>query len=170
MVREWLIGGSRYGPYGQNLGAASSAWFPQQAEPNGKSFANEDEPVLSLVVEGGLATANRSGLPVRLWGCRMRLAYESVTALEMATFQSTDIVLFDLVLPGRNGLQIAQRLHTKAGFRKADLIAMQSNEAEAALSRSQEPDFDFHLIKTVNLAELRELLAAVENKSLLTGL
>ena len=47
---------------------------------------------------------------------------------------------------------------------------MQSNEAEAALSRSQEPDFDFHLIKTVNLAELRELLAAVENKSLLTGL
>ena len=65
MVREWLIGGSRYGPYGQNLGPASSAWFSQQAEANGKSFANEDESVLSLVVEGSLATANRLGLPVR---------------------------------------------------------------------------------------------------------
>jgi len=170
MVREWLIGGSRYGPNGQNLGPVSSAWFSQQTEPETEPFANQDESVLSLVVEGSLVIADRSGLPVRLWGCRMRIAYESVTALEMATLHSTDEVLFDLVLPGRNGLQIARRLRTKAGFRKADLIAMRSNEPEAPLFRSQEPDFDFHLVKTVNSAELRELLAAVEDKSLATAL
>jgi len=162
MVREWLIGGSRYGPNGQNLGPASSAWFSRQTEPDSGSFVNEDESVQSLVVEGSLATANRSGLPVRLWGCRMKIAYESVTALEMATLHSTDEVLFDLVLPGWTGPQIARRLRTKAGFRKADLIAMRSNEPEATLSHSREPDFDFHLVKTVNSAELRELLAAVE--------
>jgi len=170
MVREWLIGGSRYGPNGQNLGPASSAWFSRQTEPDSGSFVNEDESVQSLVVEGSLATANRSGLPVRLWGCRMKIAYESVTALEMATLHSTDEVLFDLVLPGWTGPQIARRLRTKAGFRKADLIAMRSNEPEAPLFRSQEPDFDFHLVKTVNSAELRELLAAVEDKSLATAL
>jgi len=170
MVREWLIGGSRYGPNGQNLGPASSAWFSRQTEPDSGSFVNEDESVQSLVVEGSLATANRSGLPVRLWGCRMKIAYESVTALEMATLHSTDEVLFDLVLPGRTGLQIARRLRIKVGFRKADLIAMRSNEPEAPLFRSQEPDFDFHLVKTVNSAELRELLAAMEDKSLATAL
>jgi CheY-like chemotaxis protein len=100
----------------------------------------------------------------------MRIAYESVTALEMATLHSTDVVLFDLVLPGRTGLQIARRLRTKVGFRKADLIAMRSNEREAPLFRSQEPDFDFQLVKTVNSAELRALLAAVEDKSLATAL
>ena len=95
----------------------------------------------------------------------MRIAYASVTALEMATLHSADLVLFDLVLPGRNGLQMARRLRTKAGFRKADLIAMRSNEPEAGLFRSEEPDFDLHLVKTVNPAELRELLAAVESSS-----
>jgi CheY-like chemotaxis protein len=100
----------------------------------------------------------------------MRIAYESVTALEMATLRGTDVVLFDLVLPGRTGLQIARRLRTKAGFRKADLIAMRNNEPEAAHFRSQEPDVDFHLVKTMNPAELRELLAAVEDKSLATAL
>jgi len=96
----------------------------------------------------------------------MRIAYESITALEMATLHSTDVVLFDLVLPGWTGPKIARRLRTKAGFRKADLIAMLSTEPEAG----QEPDFDFHLVKTVNSAELRELLAAVEDKSLATAL
>ena len=170
MAREWLIGGSRYEPNGQNVGPASSAWLSQQAEPDRGPSVNQDESALALVVEGSLATANRSGLPVRLWGCRMRIAYESVTALEMATLHSTDVVLFDLVLPGRNGLQIARRLRTNAGFRKADLIAIRSNELESALFRSQEPDFDFHLVKTVNPAELRELLAAVEENSLATSL
>ena len=98
----------------------------------------------------------------------MRIAYESITALEMATLRSTDVVLFDLVLPGRNGLQIGRRLCTKAAFRKADLIAMRSEEPEAALCRPQEADFDFHLVKTVNPAELRELLAAVEDRRLAT--
>jgi CheY-like chemotaxis protein len=165
MVREWLIGGCRYGPNGQNLGPVSSAWYSRQAEPDTGPFVNQDESALFLVVEGSLATANGSGLPVRLWGCRMRIAYESVTVLEMATLHSTDVVLFDLVLSGRAGFDMARRLRTKAGFRKADLIAMRSNEPEAALFRTQEPDFDLHLVKTVNRAELRELLAAVESSS-----
>jgi hypothetical protein len=42
---------------------------------------------------------------------------------------------------------------------------MRSNEPEAGLLRSQEPDFDFHLVKTVNSAELQELLAAVESSA-----
>jgi CheY-like chemotaxis protein len=165
MVREWLIGGKRYGANGQNL----SRVFSAQAEANTRPFSNEDESALSLVVEGRLATGNGSGLPVRLWGCRMRIAYESVTALAMAVLHSTDVVLFDLVLPARNGLKIAQCLRTKASFRNAAVIAMRSNEPEPALFPSHEPDFDIHLVKTVNRAELGELLAAVEEKSLSTA-
>jgi hypothetical protein len=94
MAREWFIGGSRYGPNGQNLGPVSSGWFSQQSEPDIGPFVNQDESALSLVVEGSLATSNGSGLPVRLWGCRMRIAYESVMALEVATVHGSDVVLF----------------------------------------------------------------------------
>jgi CheY-like chemotaxis protein len=170
MVREWLIGGSRYGANGQVLGPVSSACFSRQTEPDSGSFVNDDESPLSLVVEGSLDTGKGSGLSVRLWGCRMRIAYESVTALETAALPSADVVLLDLVLPGRNGLRMARRLRTRADFKEADLIAMRRNEPEDDLFRAQEQDFNVHLVKTVNLAELRELLAAVEDNSLATAL
>jgi CheY-like chemotaxis protein len=169
MVREWLIGGSRYGPNGQNLGPVSSEWFSQHTEPDNGFFVNEGQSVLSLVVEGSLDTGKGSGLPVRLWGCRIRIADESVMALEMVHANSPDTVLLDLALPRRNGLRLAQRLRKKPRFNNADLIAMRSNGQETGL-RNHEPDVDFHLVKTVNPAELRELLAALEAKNLATAL
>lgn len=155
MVREWLIDGSRYGPNGQNLGPACSA---RQA----KCSAKGDEAALSVVIEAKLDTGKASGLPVRLWGCRLRIGWTSVMALEMAPVQSTDAVLFDLVLPRRNGLRIARRLRRKAGFRNTDLIAMQGDE--------EERDFDLHLLKTLTSGELGELMAAVEDNILATAL
>jgi CheY-like chemotaxis protein len=152
MVREWLIGGSRYGPNGQNLGPACSA---RQTECTAKG----DEAVLSVVIEAKLDTGNVSGLPLPLWECRMRIGWASVMALEIAPVQRADAVLFDLVLPRRNGLRIAQHLRRKAGFRNTTLIAMQSNDEE-------EWDFDLHLLKTLTPGELRELLAAVEDNIL----
>jgi CheY-like chemotaxis protein len=170
MARVWLIDGYRYGPNGQNLGPDSSAWYCPHPEGDRVPCSNEDESVLSLVVEGSLVTANRSGLAVRLWGCRMNIAYKSVTALKMAILYNSDVVLLDLVLPGRNGLRMARRLRTRADFKEADLIAMRRNEPEDDLFRAQEQDFNVHLVKTVNPAELRELLAAVEDNSLATAL
>jgi CheY-like chemotaxis protein len=160
MVREWLIGGSRYGPDGQNLGPLCSP----QTETYTGGFVTEGQSARSLVVEGSLDTGKGSGLPLRLWGCRVRITDESVTSLE--TVPHPDVVLFDLLLPGWNGLQLARCLRTRAGFRGADLIAVRSGEQEAGLLPSQEPTFDCHLVKTVNRAELRELLAAVENARL----
>jgi CheY-like chemotaxis protein len=164
MVREWLIGGTRYGPNGQNLGPVSSV--SRHVEQDTGPVLDEEESDLSLVVQGRLATAPGSGLLVRLWGCRISIAYESLTALEVATLHNPDVVLFDLVLPRSKGLQIAKRLRTKAGFRSADLIALRSDGQEAALLGPQEPDFDFHLFKAMNPSELRELFAAVESEKL----
>jgi CheY-like chemotaxis protein len=168
MFREWLIGGNRYGPNGENLGPVSSEWFCRQTESEGEPFVHEYESTRCLVVEGSLASAKRSGLPVQLWGFRMRIAYESVTALETATLDSNDVVLFDLALPGRNGLPVARRLRSKVGFRTADLIAMERSRPGNALFYHQQPDFGFHLVKTVNSSELWDLLAAVEQDSLAT--
>ena len=155
MGRKWLIDGRRYGPNGQ---------------VETRSIVYEDESVLSLVVEGSLVTANRSGLAVRLWACGMNIAYESVTALKMGILHNSDVVLLDLVLPSRNGLRMARRLRTRADFKEAELIAMRSNEPEDGLFSAQDQDFNVHLVKIVNPAELRELLAAVEHNSLATAL
>jgi CheY-like chemotaxis protein len=166
MVREWLIGGSRYGPQGRKLGPASSAWFSRQGEAASECHTDGDHTALSIVVGGRLDTGNVSGLPVRLWGCRLRIAWKSVTVLELTPLQGLDAVLFDLVLPERNGLRIARRLRTKAGFKKAELIAMQKSGHTAA----QESDFDTHLVKTLTAVELRELLGAVKDKALAMAL
>lgn len=162
MVREWWIGGSGYGPHGENLGPVHAEWFARQGEPDSGFHADKGEAALSVVIEAKLDTGKVSGLPVRLWGCRLRIGWASVMALEMAPVKSVDAVLFDLVLPRRNGLRIARRLRRKAGFRNTDLIAMQADE--------EERDFDLHLLKTLTSGELGELMAAVEDNILATAL
>jgi CheY-like chemotaxis protein len=161
MVREWRFGGSRYGPDGEHLGPVHAEWNARQGEPDSDFHAGSGQGALSVVVEGRLDTGNLSGLLVRLWGCRMRIGWASVMALEIAPLQSADTVQFDLVLPRRNGLRIARHLRRKAGFTNTDLIAMQGDE--------EEPDFDLHLVKTLTPGELRELLAAVEDNILATA-
>lgn len=82
MVREWLIGGSRYGPHGENLGPVSSVWSSRQNEPEFEPLVVRGESTLTVVIEGRLDTANGSGLRVRLWGCGMRISWASIMALE----------------------------------------------------------------------------------------
>jgi hypothetical protein len=41
MVREWLIGGSRYGPSDENPGPLSSAWFSRK---DGRLLPSSDPP------------------------------------------------------------------------------------------------------------------------------
>ncbi len=57
MVRESLIGGSRYGPHGENLGLASFACFSQQTERDSKRFQDRSE---SEMYPAGAGAPSRS--------------------------------------------------------------------------------------------------------------
>jgi len=72
-------------------------------------------------------------------------------------------VLLDIGLPGMDGYQVAARLR-QAGHERAALIAISGYGQEEDLRRSRGAGFDHHLVKPVDGATLKKLIADLSNR------
>jgi CheY-like chemotaxis protein len=70
------------------------------------------------------------------------------------------VVLLDLGLPGMSGFDVARQLRTDANGAPPLLVALTGYGQQEDRRRSREAGIDCHLVKPVDLAELRQLLAA----------
>ena len=96
---------------------------------------------------------------LRVLGHEVRTAYDGPTALALARSQPPEVVLCDISMPGMDGLEVARRLRHDIGLRDAMLVAVTGYGQEDDLRRSQESDFNAHLVKPVGLDILKELLS-----------
>jgi PAS domain S-box-containing protein len=98
---------------------------------------------------------------LRLWGYEARAAGDGAAALAAAREWPPDVVLLDIGLPGMDGYDVAHRLREEAGPRasRLQLIAVTGYGQETDRRRATEAGFDQHLVKPVDLAALRQLLA-----------
>ena len=93
-----------------------------------------------------------------------RSGYETVEATnvaearERAAAQEFDLVISDLGLPDGTGLQLMQELRSHYGLRG---IALTGYGMEEDIVRAREAGFIAHLIKPVQINELRSVLAAL---------
>ena len=69
-----------------------------------------------------------------------------------------DLVLLDIGLPGMEGYEVAARLRA-SGHTRATLVALTGYGREDDVRRSRDAGFDHHLVKPVDLAQLRRLTA-----------
>jgi signal transduction histidine kinase/ActR/RegA family two-component response regulator len=113
-----------------------------------------------LVVDDNYDSADSLALLLRFAGHEVRTAYDGRMALEAARAQAPDVVLLDIGLPGTDGHEIARRIRHELGLFQALLIALTGYGQEEDKRRSHEAGFNAHLVKPVNLEELRFLLAA----------
>jgi two-component system, OmpR family, alkaline phosphatase synthesis response regulator PhoP len=67
-----------------------------------------DSRILIVEDENGLATAIKDRLSKE--GYTVRVAKDGLLGLELATQESFDLIILDLLLPGQNGLEICQKL------------------------------------------------------------
>jgi signal transduction histidine kinase/ActR/RegA family two-component response regulator len=113
-----------------------------------------------LVVDDSVDSANTLAMMLQLDGHEVEAVYSGQEVLErVATFQP-DIVLLDIGLPGMDGYTVARRLREKPQISQLRLIALtgygQPEDRRAAL----EAGFDGHLVKPVDIAELKRSLLA----------
>jgi len=101
---------------------------------------------------------------LRLDSYEVDVALDGPTALELARAAPPDVALVDISLPGMDGHEVARRLQVqaKAGEKRPLLIAITGNAQEEYRIRSAEAGLDLHLIKPVQLDELRQLLRRFE--------
>src|SRR5580658_547719 len=62
-------------------------------------------------------------------GCKVRIASDGETSLQMTAFQQPDLLVLDIELPGRDGFQICAELRLQARTRHIPVILLSSTLA-----------------------------------------
>jgi CheY-like chemotaxis protein len=134
--------------------AAPTIATPDNAEPTVSSA----RPLRLLLVEDHADTAKMLARLLRLDGLDVQWAGTVAGAVELASAESFDVVVSDLGLPDGSGHDLMRRLLHDGPVRG---IAMSGYGMEDDLRQSREAGFVEHLVKPVNLPQLREAIRRV---------
>jgi PAS domain S-box-containing protein len=114
-----------------------------------------------LIVEDNHDAAESLATVLQLWGHDVRMAFDGLTALDLAERYEPDVFVSDVGLPGMDGYELARRLRASATFGRAVLIALSGYGREEDKRQAAEAGFDHHLVKPPDLEVLEELLGRV---------
>jgi len=147
----------RADPVRSNVGRSDSG--------RGREAANGDSnrivsisPKRLLVVEDNHDIALMLSEVLQIYGYATRVAYDGISVLELAKSFRPDVALVDIVLPTMDGYQLARRLRQLPELRGTRLFAVTGYGQLADRMRSAQAGFDRHLVKPVDLEELRRMI------------
>jgi CheY-like chemotaxis protein len=111
-----------------------------------------------LIVEDNRDSARTLAILLELWGYSVALAYDGLSAIEVARGCHPDTILLDIGLPGIDGYEVARRLRRESGPRTPVLVALTAYGREEDRRRAFASGFNYHLVKPADLDALRSLL------------
>lgn len=112
-----------------------------------------------LVVDDNRDATETMAELLQLWDYAVEVAYDGISALEIARRFRPQVVLLDLTLPGKDGYEVARELRREICRDGTLLVAVTGLAQEEARRRALEAGFDQHLVKPVDPTELRQVLA-----------
>ena len=133
------------------LSPPSSVRFPMPPRPV--------SPPRILLVDDYPDSARSMAFLLRLWGYQPLVAFDGIAGLEMAISQRPNAIFLDIRMPRMNGYDVARRIRAEPGMEKTPLLALTGCGTAGDRQASLAAGFDHHLLKPVNLEELRHLLA-----------
>jgi signal transduction histidine kinase/ActR/RegA family two-component response regulator len=132
---------------------------PIEAGPGPAEAPARQDPARVLLVEDNLDAADALAELLRMWGHEVEVVHDGASAVQRAGEARPDVVLLDIGLPGMDGYQVAGALRALPDLHGALLVALTGYGQEADRRRSAAAGFDHHLIKPVDLEELKRLVA-----------
>lgn len=115
-----------------------------------------------LVVEDSRDAADSLGLLFGLWGHEAVVVYDGPGALAAAAAHSPDVIFLDIGLPGMDGYEVARQLRQQPPLARALLVAITGYGRDDEVRCCKEAGIDYHFLKPVDPAELKQLLARAE--------
>jgi CheY-like chemotaxis protein len=110
-----------------------------------------------LVVDDNEDVGESAACLLSAWRHQARVAHSGPEALELAREHHPDLILLDIGLPGMDGYEVVRRLREEPCFNQTWIIAL-SGYLPRRERRSAAVDFDAHLVKPVDLKQLKKLL------------
>lgn len=144
-------------PVRSNVGRSDSGHGREAANGDGNRIVSIS-PKRLLVVEDNRDVAHMLSEVLQIYGYVTRVAYDGISALELAKSFRPDVALVDIGLPAMDGYQLARRLRQLPELRATRLFAVTGYGQLADRIRSAQAGFDRHLVKPVDLEELRRLI------------
>jgi CheY-like chemotaxis protein/two-component sensor histidine kinase len=115
-----------------------------------------------LVVDDNGDAARSLELLLRIDGHATHVAHDGLQAVEAARIFKPDIVLMDIGLPKLNGYEACQQIRQQPWGREMTLIAVTGWGQQEDKRRAVESGFDAHLVKPIDLAQLKKVLAPAQ--------
>ncbi|HWM93185.1 MAG TPA: PAS domain S-box protein [Thermoanaerobaculia bacterium] len=112
-----------------------------------------------LLVEDNVDAAEAMAEILKLWGHEVEVAHDGAEAVQSAQARRPDVVLLDIGLPRMDGYQVAAALRRLPGFQGVLIVALTGYGQESDRQRTSRAGFNHHLVKPVDLEELRRLVA-----------
>ena len=110
-----------------------------------------------LIVDDHVDSAETLKLLLTHSGYETFLAHDGERAIQVANEHKPEVALLDIGLPDMNGYEVARALRSILPTLR--LIAISGWNREEDRKRSAEAGFDYHLVKPVDLSEVRRLLS-----------
>ena len=137
------------------------------AETAGEGPAAVGQSLRILIVEDNRDAAEMLNELLESWGHETRMAFDGPAGVVAADEFRPQAILLDIGLPGMNGYDVARKLRERAWCRNVPIIAVTGWGQEADRQRSAEAGIDHHLLKPVEPAALRTLLAGFDLRTVI---
>jgi PAS domain S-box-containing protein len=115
-------------------------------------------PQRILVVDDNEDSAVMLSNALRMMGHDVRVAYDGPTALQIAQEFHPRTAFLDIGLPVMDGYELSARLRALDDSGEMRLFALTGYGQEADRQRSREAGFQRHLVKPLDIVQLREVL------------
>jgi CheY-like chemotaxis protein len=114
-------------------------------------------PTSVLIVDDNRDAARMLEVLLKIGGYDVSTAHDGIEALGIAKAISPTVILMDLTLPGKSGVEVAEELRQSQDFANTMIIAVSGHAAD----RLQQPSpFDAYLTKPVDHERLMRVLAS----------
>ena len=112
-----------------------------------------------LVVDDNVDAAELLGEVLEMDGHQVTVVHDGMAALERMGAAAPEVVFLDIGLPGMDGYEVARRIRERSGGTSPRLVAVTGYGQASDRQRAREAGFDAHLVKPVELEQVRELVA-----------
>ena len=118
-----------------------------------------DTPTTILIVDDNRDAADTLAFLVRDFGCKVLVAYDTVSGLALASQTIPDVIFHDIGMPTVNGYEAARQLRSDAKFAKTVLVALTGYDATLDRTRAKMAGFDMHISKPIDFEALKKILS-----------
>jgi CheY-like chemotaxis protein len=113
-----------------------------------------------LIADDNRDAAESLAALLRMVGHDVRIAYDGVEALGLASEYRPDAIVLDIGMPKMNGYDVAKKLRAEPTGQQMTIIALSGWGQEEDKRRSREAGIDHHLVKPLEPTSLLQVLAS----------